>query len=123
MAETSGFFRPLIEFFFPSLKPEDMLFYYGYVRKVLHFVVYAFLGFLAFRAFSVNGRAPRKALSIALLISLAVAATDEYMQSFDPSRTSSVYDVAIDMAGATSAILATYFLRTRRDRRVEILQA
>jgi VanZ family protein len=119
--ETSGIFRPLIEFFFPSLTPEDIIFYYGYVRKFLHFTVYAILGFLAFRAISANSdRSAFRTTLIALLISLAVALTDEYVQSLDPSRTGTLYDVAIDMAGAVSMILVIYVLRSKRNQKVGV---
>ena len=144
VAETSGFFRPLLEFFFPSLSPEEILFYYVYVRKFLHFTVYAVLGFLAFRACvssphvskgsrhddapSLTASTPRgdapagapvvglqtRTMLIALVISLAVALTDEYIQSLDPSRTSSLYDVAIDMAGAASMTFVMCILESRQ---------
>ena len=109
--ETSGFFRPLLEFFFPSLTPEETILYYGYVRKFLHFTVYAILGLLAFRAFSASSS--RHALLTALLISLAVALIDEFIQFLNPGRTGSLYDVAIDMAGAVSMISAMYYFRYR----------
>jgi VanZ family protein len=110
--ETSGFFRPLIEYFFPSLTPEEIIFYYGYVRKFLHFAVYAVLGFLAVRAFSpyFRDRPSVRTVLIALLICFAVAITDEYIQSLDPSRTGTLYDVAIDMAGATVAVITMWLI-------------
>ena len=57
---------------------------------------------------------------IALLISLAVALTDEYIQSLDPSRTGSIFDVAIDMAGAASMAFVMYILRARQNRRIAV---
>jgi VanZ family protein len=121
VAETSGFFRPLLEFFFPSLSQEDILFYYLYVRKFLHFTVYAILGFFAFRAISANSSQSQwLTVLIALLISLAVALTDEYIQSLDPSRTGTIYDVAIDMSGAASMVFVMYILQARQKRRVAV---
>jgi VanZ family protein len=116
VAETSRFFGPLLEYLFPSLTAEDLLFYYGYFRKIIHFAVYAVLGFLALRAVSYtsNGKPSWSAVLIALLICLGVAVTDEYVQSFDPSRTGTPNDVAIDMAGAITMVLGIYLLRSRR---------
>ena len=114
VAETSGFFGPLLEFLFPSLTAEDLLFYYGYFRKFMHFAVYAVLGFLALRAVSGEGRPSWYAVAMALLICLAVAVTDEYVQSLDPSRTGTPNDVAIDMAGAITMVVGISLLRSRR---------
>ena len=110
--ETSGFFRPLIEFFFPALTSEEIIFYYGCVRKFLHFAVYALLGLLAVRAFSMHRRARPSVgpMLIALLISFAVAITDEYIQSLDPSRSGTLYDVMIDMAGAMVAVMTMWLI-------------
>ena len=108
---------------FPSLSKEEILFYYAYVRKFLHFTVYAILGFFAFRA-CVSGRQGAKGsryddassltvtrtLMTPLLISLAVALTDEYIQSLDTSRTSSLFDVAIDMLGALTVVTVMRFV-------------
>jgi len=112
--ETSGFFRPLLEFFFPSASPEELIRYYGFLRKVLHFVVYAILGLLADRALSSTTRSPKRTVVISLLTCLAVSATDEYVQSHDPSRTGTGYDVMLDMAGATIAVAIMYLLNRRR---------
>lgn len=47
---------------------------------------------------------------IALLISFAVAITDEYIQSLDPSRSGTLYDVMIDMAGAMVAVMTMWLI-------------
>jgi len=44
--------------------------------------------------------ARRRCAVFALFITLVTAVLDEWHQSFDPSRTSSAWDVAIDMTGA-----------------------
>lgn len=66
------------------------------IRKLAHVVEYAILGALAWRA---SGRA-----SVALLIALAVAGTDEYRQSLSPHRTGTGWDVALDLFGAAVGV-------------------
>lgn len=87
-------------------------------RKLAHFVEYAILGFLAARAFRTS---PRPAIRdrwflISATIVVTYALMDEYHQTFVPSRTGSIYDSFIDIAGGLTALLVT----RRRTRRREI---
>ncbi|HKD37773.1 MAG TPA: VanZ family protein, partial [Pirellulales bacterium] len=43
-------------------------------------------------------------LAIAVLLLIALAASDEYHQSFVPSRTAAVTDVLIDISGGVAAL-------------------
>jgi VanZ family protein len=70
-------------------------------RKIAHFTEYAILGFLAARAFRPY---PRWFLISAVLV-VVYALIDEYHQSFVPSRTASVLDSLIDMAGGITALI------------------
>jgi VanZ family protein len=110
MAETSRFIRPLLEFLFPAASEELLAVYHGVIRKFAHIAEYAVLGVLAYRAFSVA--TPRFVRSRpwlpALLLVAATAVTDEFIQSFIESRTSSPRDVAIDLAGGAAAVTACY---------------
>ena len=77
------------------------------VRKLAHFTEYAILGFLAARAFRTS---PRPAIRdrwflISATIVVTYALIDEYHQTFVPSRTGSIYDSLIDMAGGLTALL------------------
>jgi VanZ family protein len=74
------------------------------VRKAGHVVEYAILGVLLFRAIrgEQTGWKWQWAIS-AIIIAGLYAATDEWHQSFVPSRTPSVWDVLIDTTGATLA--------------------
>lgn len=104
MNETSRMIRPLLEFLFPAAPPETLSLYHGYIRKFAHFAEYAVLALLAFRAL-----APFKhKYGMALAFAAVVAIADEFNQSLNPSRTSSGWDVALDIAGAafTVSILA-----------------
>jgi VanZ family protein len=84
------------------------------LRKVGHFLVYGTLGLLLFRAwrYSVPAITRLKAIRfpqpawtarwslLAIAGAVLVAALDEFHQSFVPSRTSSIRDVALDAMGA-----------------------
>jgi VanZ family protein len=101
MNETSRIIRPLLELLFPAAPPETLTLYHGYIRKFAHFAEYAVLAFLAFRAL-----APfRHKYAIALGFAALVATADEFNQSLNPSRTSSPWDVALDITGAAVTIL------------------
>jgi len=74
------------------------------VRKSAHFLEYAIFGLLLFRAIRGDrgGWSWRWALG-AIVIAGLYAMTDEWHQSFVPTRTPSVWDVLIDTTGATVA--------------------
>ena len=100
-ANTSRIIGPLVLWFFPSTSPEALATIHFIVRKIAHFTEYAILGFLAARAF----RAHQRWFLISLALIVVYALFDEYPQSFVPSRTASIYDSFIDMAGGLSALI------------------
>ena len=73
-------------------------------RKLAHASVYALLFLLWWRAFRRTGLAARATL-LAMALTVAYAATDEWHQTFVPGRTGSPLAVAIDAAGAGTAAL------------------
>ena len=113
MNETSRFVRPLLEFLFPGTAAETLTFFHGVIRKSAHFFEYAVLAFLAFRTFRIFGNRRLRAAGFAFLLAAGVAVLDEFQQSFNPVRTSSPFDVLIDLTGAAAAI-ALYALISRR---------
>jgi VanZ family protein len=117
MNETSRIIRPLLEFLFPSASFETLTIYHGYIRKFAHFAEYAVLAFLAFRALFPF----RHKYAMAFGVAAFVAIVDEFNQSLNPSRTSSIWDVALDLAGAAFAILVLALIAIRcRARRQNI---
>ena len=79
------------------------------IRKGGHLTAYALMAALSFRAVR-EGRSGfilRWAL-IALAITVCVASTDEFLQSFTPTRGSSVWDVVLDTFGGTLAMLGMW---------------
>ena len=100
-ANTSRIIGPLVLWLFPNTSPETLATIHFIIRKLAHFTEYAILGVLAARAFRTS---PRWFLISAVLI-IVYALLDEYHQSFVPSRTASVFDSFIDMAGGISALI------------------
>lgn len=101
MSNTSRFIRPLLEFLFPNTPEATLIIYHGYIRKLAHFTEYAILAFFASRTF---WHSSKKTLRkywylIAFIVVLLVASIDETNQSFDITRTGSIYDVLIDCSG------------------------
>lgn len=84
-------------------------------RKLAHFTEYAILGLLAARAFRTSSRPAISTrwflISFTLIVTYALL--DEYHQSFVPSRTGSILDSLIDIAGGLTALL---FVRKRSRR-------
>lgn len=120
-AHTSRFILPILHFLFPHFNAAQLDFAHEVVRKIGHFLGYATLSALLYRAWwtTVSARSRRPSLSwramfagwigkaavVALLGTLAVAAFDEYHQSFEPGRGPSVRDVALDETGGVLAQL------------------
>ena len=104
---TSRIIGPLILWLFPNTSPETLAVVHFITRKIAHFTEYAILAFLAARAFRMS---PRTAIRsrwflISLILVVTYALIDEYHQSFVPTRTASVWDSLIDMAGGLTALI------------------
>jgi VanZ family protein len=81
-------------------------------RKLAHFAEYALLGALLYRAFR-SGDARRWRASWAgrsMMVIVAWALLDEYHQSLTETRTGSIYDSLIDMAGGLFALAVIYLV-------------
>lgn len=114
---TSRIIGPILQFFFPEMSEATRMVIHGYVRKAAHFTEYAVLAFLMARA-CVMSASPflwRFRFVVPLMLVAMVAVADETNQSFLASRTSSVYDVLIDIAGG--AVMTLLMCLTGRPRR------
>ena len=98
---TSRIIGPLVLWLFPNTSPETMATIHFITRKIAHFTEYAILGLLAARAFWSWER--WFLISVALVVVYALV--DEYHQSYVPSRTASVFDSLIDIAGGLTALI------------------
>ena len=104
---TSRIIGPLVLWLFPDTSPETLLTIHGITRKIAHLTEYALLGILVARAFRGSSREGLRErwflASLALVIVYALL--DEYHQAFVPSRTGTIYDSLIDIAGGFAALL------------------
>jgi VanZ family protein len=116
-SNTSRIIRPLLLWLFPTISEEQIYQVHFITRKIAHFAEYAVLAILAARAFSSSSRQSlrRRWFLASLLLVVVYALSDEYHQSFVPSRGASIYDSLIDMAGGLTALLL-YPLWQRRKR-------
>ena len=108
-AHTSRFIEPLLRWLFRGrLNAATVAEVHHLIRKTAHLTEYAVLAYLAWSAL-------RRSLAYpavpALVLTAAYAASDEFHQSFVPSRGASVEDVLIDTAGATLGLLLLYACR------------
>ena len=106
-ANTSQLIRPLLLWLFPNLSEERLAVAHFLTRKAAHFTEYAVLALLARRAFitSCYPLIHRYWFQIGLLLVVFYALLDELHQSFVASRTASIYDSAIDVAGGLAVLL------------------
>ena len=104
---TSGFIGPFLLWLFPDLGESRLAAIHFLIRKSGHFTEYAILALLARRTFVTSSRAniQRRWFELGLLLVTGYALLDEFHQSFVPSRTASIYDSAIDVAGGLTVLL------------------
>jgi VanZ family protein len=117
-SNTSQILRPILLWVFPSLSEARLATAHFLTRKAGHFSEYAILAFLARRAFVTSSRwfLQRYWFQLAFLLVVIYALLDEFHQSFVPSRTPSIYDSVIDVAGGLTALVIckVYDRRSRR---------
>jgi VanZ family protein len=97
------------------MDPANFAVLHALVRKNAHVTEYGILALVYLRAFRGDFDSVWRFLWArrALAACIAVAATDEFHQSFVASRGSSLWDVALDTAGATLCLtLAWIYLRS-----------
>jgi VanZ family protein len=118
-SNTSRVIRPLLLWLFPDISEESLVYAHFLVRKAAHFSEYALLALLAARAFRTSHREKlrRRWWLAAFSLVACVALADEYHQSLLPSRTGTIYDSLLDMAGGAAALAcAALWLSLKRRR-------
>jgi VanZ family protein len=115
-SNTSLIIRPLLLWLFPDISEERLALAHFMVRKTAHFTEYAILALLAARAFTGSSQKPlrRRWFAASLLLVVVYALSDEYHQTFVPSRTGSIYDSFIDISGGLTALLFFTLWRKRK---------
>jgi VanZ family protein len=114
-ANTSTVLHPLLLWFFPNLSEAHFAAMHFVIRKAGHFTEYAVLAFLARRAFISSSRLflQTRWFQLTLLLVVVYSLLDEFHQSFEPSRTASIYDSGIDVAGGLTVLLLFRLYETR----------
>jgi len=113
---TSRFLEPVIRWVLPRLSAEAIDAVMIVVRKGGHLTEYAILSMLCWRAVRQPVRGDARTWSwreaaISLTMAAVYAASDEFHQSFVPSRTASPRDVLVDACGAAIGLALIWSLR------------
>ena len=125
-SKTSRVVRPLLLWLFPAITEAGIMFGHYVIRKGAHFTEYGVLALLAWRAFVASTREllRRHVYLASFGLVAAYALLDEFHQSFVPTRTGTIYDSLIDIAGGAAALvlLAAWRVvrRRRRNRRAAV---
>ena len=120
---TSRFLVPFLRWIDPQISLAALNAIQVGVRKVGHLTEYAILAMLLWRALRSGTRWQMKMSILFLVAALACAifaASDEFHQSFVPSRTSSPVDVMIDICGAFLGLTICLMFATRRRQNVTV---
>ncbi len=107
---TSRYIGPFLRWFHPDISEASVKRIQQVIRKCGHVTEYALLALLLYRAVRRTlERSPanwcRHSAAWALGLAFLYAASDEWHQSFVPSRGSSFHDVLIDTAGAALGLV------------------
>jgi len=120
-ANTAGALGPILQQIFPVLTADSIERIHAVIRKLGHFTEYFIFGRLLWRALRSHdfSRSPSRRFALSIAITLFYAVSDEWHQSFIPSRTPSVIDVLIDTIGGLCGA-GSFKLRTpaRKDARL-----
>ncbi len=115
-ANTGSILYALVTRVFGQVDVLTLILWNHYLRKLGHFVGYAVLSWLLFRAWRATLPSPVGRLwafpwaRLAFWVTAAVASADEFHQSFIPSRTGRWQDVVLDSAAALCMQLFLFFL-------------
>jgi VanZ family protein len=102
---TFSLVETVIRFLVPKISFQEVGLIHAFIRKSGHVIEYFILGLLLFRAFRGSSIASWnwRWSFFAVIVVVLWAASDEWHQSFIPTRTASIVDVAIDTAGGVLA--------------------
>ena len=115
---TSRFLVPFLLWLDPHISFQTIMLVQLIVRKAGHVTEYAILAALLWRVLRHHWPLVRRSFwrpaTVALAVAMIFATTDEFHQSFYPSRTATAHDVMIDTMGAIIGLLICWmFVRNR----------
>ena len=112
---TSRFIVPFLHWLDPTMSAATIVTVHMMIRKLGHFSEYAILAALIWRGIRGTLSVSSALLALSAFFAAAVfAASDEFHQSFVPTRTASVHDVMIDCTGALFAVIVCALFAWRR---------
>ncbi len=115
LAETSRTIYPWLQWLIGDVDFTTRYKIFFAVRKSAHFIEYAILAILTFRAALLA--APRNQLATAAWVALFLVATlasaDEARQAFSNTRSGSPYDVLIDVTGGAISVIGLVLIARR----------
>lgn len=124
-ANTGGVLVRPVLWLFPHASEATLRIFQFVVRKAGHLSEYAILALLAARAFRTSSREwlRRNWFWVSLLLVIFYSLTDEFHQSFYPSRTASIYDCMIDSAGGLIALTILWWRGFRKEQPLTYLKS
>jgi VanZ family protein len=114
-ANTGGVLVRPVLWLFPHASERTVAIYQFATRKTGHLTEYFIFALLCARAFRTSSREllRQRWFWASLLLVVAYSLSDEFHQSFYPSRTASIYDSVIDSVGGLLALTILWW-RTRK---------
>lgn len=117
---SSGLVEPLLRWLFPHLPETYISGIHELLRKCAHLTEYAVLALLLWRAMHSPAKSSPTAWNwqktrLTLLLVMLYAATDEFHQTFVPTRTGLVSDVFIDTTGGAAGLFMLWMIGRRRN--------
>jgi VanZ family protein len=124
-SNTGGVLARPVLWLFPHLSEGTLKVIQFVARKAGHFTEYAVLALLAARAFRTSSREflRNRWFWISLLLIVVYSLSDEFHQSFVPSRTASIYDCMIDSAGGLVALTILWWREFRKEQTLNYLKS
>jgi VanZ family protein len=113
---TGGWLEEVLRLLHIHLSASTFATFHHLLRKAGHVTGYGILCLLVFRAWyhtlfeSSRSHLLLICAVLALGITLATAVLDEWHQSFDPARTSSIWDVGLDVTGGIIFLIVALFV-------------
>ena len=114
---TGSILYALLTRLFGQINFYDFLVFHHYLRKTGHVVGYGMLSLLLLRGWraTFDYTLLLRAALLSWLGTACVAALDEWHQSYIPSRTGTVWDVALDSVAGVVFLVVAYFWLRRSD--------
>jgi VanZ family protein len=118
-SHTGSFLLGPLRWLFPNASEQILEIIHLLLRKAGHLTEYAILAVLAARAFRTSSRLwlSQNWFWAAWIFAAAYSLTDEFHQSFVPTRGASIYDSLIDSLGGLIGLAIFWWWRQRTNRK------